>query len=127
MNSQKAAILVNTLVRRTDERRIDWTATSDPRAFETSFSNRTLRIVEGWDDESKNHYYHLELLNETADTIDTIYSYEIRKYIPNAREVLATLYSLARDQALALDEAVDQMLEEMGGPVPLHGDDEIPF
>lgn len=127
MNSEKAAILVNTLLRRTEEHKINWTSTSSERAFEASFSNRTLRVNERWDPDDSTHYYFLELVNEQGEVVDTIWPYEIRRTLREAKEAIASIYSLARDQALGIDDAADELLEEMGGAVPLPPPEEIPF
>ena len=137
MNDDKAAILVNTIMRRTEEGRIPWTATSTENAFEASFPKNTLRIVkeEGVDRETGEDYsvVRVDILDITGRTIDSIYPYTVRKQVSKPWEATEGLFNRAREQALGINEAVDGLLSELGGAVPLDkgkGDDledEIPF
>jgi hypothetical protein len=130
MRPDKAALVVNTVLKRTSEGKVDWKPTSGDDAFEVSFPNETLRVVteSGTDPEGDPYTTHyLEILNKSGKVVDTITAYEVRSSIRESWEVMRMLFAQAREKALGIDETVDDLLASLGGPALDTNEEEIPF
>lgn len=131
MTTDKAALILNTVLVRSKQGTIPWITTSTDDAFEAPYAELTLRIVreEGYDDEAggeKYTLYFLELVNENGRVADTIRPFQVYKIVPNAWELTGDIFELARDKALGVSQIADKLLEELGGPVPLQPSPEAP-
>jgi len=129
MTSDKAAALVNTLYARTKEGQVAWSQTSNDDAFEFALPEYTIRIARQYhENEQDEATYYLNLLDSNGKSIDTVFPFEVTDHFRNAWEIFATLFNRARDRGLGISTAVDRILAELGGEVPLENvDDEIPF
>jgi hypothetical protein len=98
--------------------------------FEASFPSGTFRVArheEQGEDGDLYTSYHLVLMNGFGKEVETIFPFEVRTVLKGANALLGSLFSQARDRALGIAETADDLLNDLGGPVPLDPDDEIPF
>jgi hypothetical protein len=128
VTKDKALLLFNALVDKTEESKVPWTPAFAKNQFEASFGRNTVRLTQGVEvdeDGSEHTMVFISLLDAGGEVIDNVFPSTLSKYIHNPRERLAYLYDLAKDQALGINEAVDEILSELG-PVE-DKEDEIPF
>lgn len=134
MDTRKAAIFLKTLIKRTEEGAIKWVGTARDGVFAAYFPHGTIKLVreEGTDDQTGDDYsiVVIELLNKNAQVVDTITPYEVKALLPHPWEATESLFAKARDMALGISEAIEELIQDLGGAVSLEDDDsaeEIPF
>ena len=132
MDDERAALLLNTIITRTDQGKIPWSETTNADVFEAPFPSESLRIereLERDFDGEESAVFTITILNKDARVVDTIEPYKVRKYFRNPGEVFSVLFSKARGKALNVDKTVNTLLLELGGAIPIEEQDsgEVPF
>jgi hypothetical protein len=110
-NKQKHAAIVRLLDQRTRDGTLQWEATAKDGVFQTSFPRQTLRM--GFDPYQDSHYL-VQILDDRGRVVDEIR--EERGTVlghPLHSETFARLYSAARQQAMRVDETLDEVLERL--------------
>jgi hypothetical protein len=122
MTNDKAALVLNTVITRTEEGKVPWTATSTDEAFEASFEKVSLRVVHdtGQDGNGDDYeVYNLDILNAEGTVVESITAYAVREYIKDSWKATQRLFQKAKDRALGIDATVEELLHDLGGAVPI--------
>jgi hypothetical protein len=112
MVNNKYLQIVDRLIYKTNQRDIEWKEGVYPGAFQVSFPNYSLTLApcEG---EHGDTDYVIAVIDSDGNTIDTFSDVDLGgDYFPK----LAELYQNARRQALGVDKALDEILDELGAP-----------
>jgi hypothetical protein len=136
MTNDKAVSLLRALDDRTGQGQISWTESADEGAFLASFPNYSI-IVRQREAQRRGEVQltvEFDLLDKTGRVIDTIYPYRIEGEFYDADDTAQTIFLRARDIALGVDKAVDELLAVLA-PKPNTNtsgfddalEDEIPF
>jgi hypothetical protein len=118
MTSEKYLRLVSLLIKRTNENTAQWEPTSRDGVFALSLPDYTVRIsiVRGGDDTQDVTF---QIVNSEGTLIDTFTDNDaaagLSDKTPAYRDI-SNLYDQARRQALGVDKALDQLIEELGKP-----------
>lgn len=134
MKSEKAAVLVETIIARSAQGKIPWTESSSEDAFEASLPSATVRVVKEELVDSDGDPFTLvsiNIVNTDGRVVETITPYTVRQHVVSGNEKFRNLFSEARDCALGVDAAVENLLKDLGGPAGGYDesldDEEIPF
>lgn len=131
---EKYVRLVERLIKQTEAGQLNWEPTVSEDAFQVSFDRFTVRIVRF---EAEQPYdpsigrladdIVVYLRDETGRTIDSFDDNEVRDAFPKkgttstAYARMSHLFRLAQRNALGAEEALDDILGQLGG------DEELPF
>jgi hypothetical protein len=121
MPNEKYRRLVDGLLTKTDRHELDWKATAEPTAFQVSlrqfsiiFSEETRYRTAQQGFFTNSIPYKIKkfsILNPEGEEVDSFTDREL----PDAqREEVSALYVSVRRQALGVDKALDEILEELG-------------
>jgi hypothetical protein len=112
MANDKYAQIVDRLIYKTNQREIEWKEGVYPGAFQVSFPNYSLTLIprEGQDDTTD---YIIGIIDSDGHTIDTFSDVDLGG---DYYAKMAELYQNARRQALGVDKALDEILDELGVP-----------
>lgn len=101
--------VITRLIEATNQGRVGWKETAQPRQFTASFGGKwTLLIDEDWFGSPPENEYHLLFKNSEGDTLVSITSH--------ANPSVADLFELARRHALKIDDALADFLSELDKP-----------
>ncbi len=106
MADDKILRLVNGLIEKTKADELVWETTSNENTFQVAFSEHTITIEE-YVDTDNDLVLMLAIFDSEGRKIDSANQWSVA----NVKE----LYDLARRWALGVDEALDSLLEELGG------------
>lgn len=110
MDLEKRARLVGVIFDKTKKGLLDWSPTADPDSFQISFATQSVVISHnGFEDE-----YYLGVYNSNAELIEQITPSEIKEYIQSPNSLFQQLFENARSKALKVDDAIDNLLDELG-------------
>lgn len=134
MSYDKMARLVQRLSRVTAERSDLWEPTTENGVFQASFPNYAVRIDSRPGDNYQNEDdVYLSIYDDDGALIEEVADSDLGPLLPDAYRVMVSLYESARRQAMGVDQALDEILSELGpDPDPSPGaqldeDDELPF
>ena len=110
MSSQKIKQIVENLYEETKDNRIDWIKTETEGTFQVSFVDYSLRI---WSRPKPSKFaeddYFLGIYDQSGALMVETRSLEFSK------ETMKDLYELARRKAMGVEEALDRILDSIGG------------
>jgi hypothetical protein len=118
MVDERIALLVTKLHQNTLSRKISWAPTVDDNAFEATFPRYTVRISER--EGRTSIQYVISILNDLGVSVDSFSDSELSARFADAPldlgwyGVLREIYEMARRQALGADQAIDDILGELG-------------
>jgi hypothetical protein len=119
MSTEKYQRLVEGLVSKTSRHELDWKTTADTNAFQVSlrqfsivFSEETMRRspINAFAAVTSYKVRKFSILNPNGEEIDAFSEDDLSGEIATD---LATLYQDVRRQALGVDRALDEILEEL--------------
>jgi hypothetical protein len=119
MTSEKNAMLVKKILKRTREGTIEWEATHSDETFQASFPNYSIRISrrryepEYPGDDGISH--KLDIYNKDGKLIEEIFPVDIGKTIKKPFQMLEEIFMLARKIAFGVEEALDELISVLGG------------
>lgn len=112
MLDQKQVQLVDALLARTEQGKLDWEATAKPGVFQTAFPGYVIQI-DGPNDCS------LWIVGPSGDVVDEIRQSTVEsRGEGEAKRKLSRLYSMARRYAQGASQAIDALLAELTGDAP---------
>jgi hypothetical protein len=112
--------LVSKLLDATDKRKIGWEKTAVGDRFAASYGGKWTLTVDRSTDEQDRTDYYLTITNNEGD--------EILRILDRADNDLPTLFEKARRHALNVDEALNDLMKEIGEKAqPEISDEDIPF
>ncbi len=115
MISEKIENLLERLLERSRAGSVKWERTAEEGSFRAAFPKYSVSI-ESYEAEGSKATYQFELFNESGDLIESATDYFLDKpyYDHRNRDLLEELFVLARRKALGVDEAIDDILQELG-------------
>jgi hypothetical protein len=112
MANEKYQKIVDRLIDRTAKRQIEWKEGVNSGVFQVSFPNYSL-ILGQHDMVTGSFDYIISIIDADGNTIDTFSDIDLGgDYYPKMGE----LYQNARRQALGVDKALDEILDELDVP-----------
>jgi hypothetical protein len=121
MADSKIINFVETLKFKTINGKVVWEATSTEGVFMASFSNYSVQISQEYFSSPSELDLVLKILNNDGSIIEVISDVDLKESYDNSYLFLNELYSVARRQAMGVENAIDSILAELAK------DDEIPF
>jgi len=122
-STTKLIKISNALLTQTKQGRLTWTSTENLDVFEVNFPDYSIRIAHRLDRRTTQTmgelgtYHKIEIYNNEGMPIEVATSDQMKhEGIPEAEnitEVLAELYGLAKEQALGVDSALDELLSRL--------------
>jgi len=127
VSQEKHGTLIDRLIKKTQDRSLEWKTSLLEGRYQISFRDNTVRIhmVDGGDDGSpfENPMVYLELINDEGIVAETINDEELDRDIPVEKHFwfkkMTSLFELARRSALGSDKILDEILTDL--------DDDVPF
>lgn len=107
MASEKYVQLVNRLLAKTDEGKLEWRETAWPDTMQVSFPNYSITLAETHSDGELGYVGHI--LNSEGRTVDSFSDEDLREGLGQ----MAELYLKARRQALGGERALDEILSQL--------------
>ncbi|HLL75458.1 MAG TPA: hypothetical protein VK421_09330 [Pyrinomonadaceae bacterium] len=111
MASTKLNQLIDLLYERTQKGQVNWESTPDEDAFVVHFSELSLSIRSGYDEDG-DEFVSISLRNQNGRVIDNDYFWDAMTET-GAWDKAFSLYSAAKRKALGVDEALDRILDEL--------------
>jgi hypothetical protein len=108
--------LVQRLIDRTDEGKVNWEITADKGIYQAAFPNYSVRLFTrrnyGYDDSVD---YVMTIHDETGEMIDEITDVGLRDSgFDDAYKRMVHLYNEARRKAVGVEKVIDDLLSELG-------------
>jgi hypothetical protein len=110
----KYSVLVQRLHQKTLKGGLSWEETALKNAYQTSFSNYTIRIR--LQDHEDNPYIFVSIFNHDGRLIDEFHDESIRDDLQNSYPVMREIYDTARRSALGVEQALDDILDALQEP-----------
>ena len=114
---EKLWLLIQTLVMKTAQGAVVWEATAAKNAYQASFPEYGVRIVESQRPDYSDPTYLLEVLDGNGKVIERADNTDVLEAVPQAgiqaRRTMRDLYNTARRHALSVDTALDSLLSEL--------------
>jgi len=113
--------LIAKLLAATKSGKLNWQNTATADQFAASYGGRwTLTVDKSWNDEKGSTDYYLTITNSQGE--------EVLRIWDQPDNVLPTLFEQARRRALKVDEALEDLMKEIGDVEdPEISDEDIPF
>jgi len=92
--------------------KLAWTETAAEDVFRVSFARHSIQISRV--DDRNSQYYAVHILNETGRVIEEVTPHTVDEFMFDAGTIFAELYELARMKARGIDEALADILQELG-------------
>lgn len=108
--------LVQRLAERTAHGSVIWEPTADKSTYQTAFPDYGVRIVEIQKADDLDPRYLIELLDANGNIIERAFDLDIvpDEGRPEALKAIRDLYTVVRRRALGVDNALDNLLSELG-------------
>lgn len=116
MDYKKTNLLVERLIERTKEGKINWESTANPNIYLAVLSDSSISIEPKMVNKSEfigfnfAPHYVFDLRNENGDVVESII---VTKKNAEMFQKAEQIYELARDQSLMDDPIVDRILEQL--------------
>ena|SRR3989442_5611333 len=108
MAREKLLELLARLIDGTDRKEIRWTESDEQNVFRVTFRDGAV-AVRMFSDEDGDQWYGVELLNSEGKSVEDVVAYR-----GSEAETLQELYTRARISALAVDEIIEGIVNEIG-------------
>jgi hypothetical protein len=109
MAFEKYRQLIDELLSKTDQGRLQWQETAEPGSFQVSFPNYSVIISQESNPPlPQNWRYRLRILNAEGRGVDWFSDYDLGD---DYKARMADLYERARRQALGAEKAIDEILD----------------
>lgn len=108
---EKILALIEKLYLKTQRGDIIWEETTTAEEFQAAFSKNTVQLYQ-----SENGGYCIRILNESGHILESASSYDLMAKAPDHNGVhleMERLFTMARRQALGVDSALDNLLDEI--------------
>jgi hypothetical protein len=116
MAADKYQQLVERLASKTDQREVVWKEAAGSDTFQVSFANYSLTLSVSQNRQGAL-FYVISILNSEGNTVDSFSDEDIDEGTGGRYfNVMGELYHKARRQALGVDKALDEILEELKDP-----------
>ncbi len=115
--SPKMPMLIERLVDKTNRGELNWEVTSQEDVFQVSFPEFSIRLFPIQRDETRIDYA-LAIFDQEQKLIDEVTDVVLAPLMGNAFEIMDSLYSAARRNALGVDLAIENVLKALGGEEP---------
>ncbi len=118
---QKIALIVQKLYKQTEKGEIVWEKTLDKNVFQTSLPKYSLQISKeerldvDYGVPVTFEYYKISFFNSEGNLIEDITGAQLSKELPNAEDILKSMFTTARRIALNAEEAFDEIITELEG------------
>ena len=114
MSDQKMWILVDKLIIKNESGEIKWERTPEDKAFQTSFTNYTVKISTRANRESPRELdYLIGIFNDEGTLIEETSDLELREFDEIIFKRLKIFYESARRKAFGVDVALDDLIQEL--------------
>jgi len=98
---------------KTDAVQLKWEEGSKKATFRVSFPEYTILLSIRPCADSPEDDYYISIFNSEGTLIEETSDRELATFIPNAYQQMQSLYDKARRQALGVDKAIDNILENL--------------
>ena len=115
MTTEKYEKIVDGLARKTANDELEWKETADPNTFQVSFVNYSITIEERYVPEQNLPDYLVTIRNSEGNAIDSFSDTFLDQRSMGYYKVMRDIYQKARRQALGVDSALDEILNELEG------------
>ena len=121
MTENKLVTLVSKIERKTISDSLTWEATADQHEFQTTLANFVVRIGEQFDpDDVNNPDYVIKIIDRDGNTLESATNADLVNIDHGGTlgdrhpyEVMKSIFTKARRQALGVDKAIDNILSEL--------------
>jgi hypothetical protein len=115
MESGKYKQLIERLLAKTDKNELDWKEAALPNTFQVSFADYSVTIRETPNNKGDVDYY-ISILNSEGETVDSVSDVHLdgTQGAGYYFRSMGELFQNARRQALGVDKALNQILDELG-------------
>jgi hypothetical protein len=113
MLTEKEILLVRSIYEKSELGVLDWERTAIDDVFQVSFSASSIEIAGNETGEFDQQVFRLNIYNERGDIIKSFPEDELYRDFENGHNYLEKIYTLARSKALKIDEAIDNILEDL--------------
>lgn len=129
MASKKNATLLKTILQQTKTGVIKWEATYSDETFQASFPKYSVRIIRiqypPQYEEDDGIIYEFDIYNKEGKLIEELYPSDV--VLQNPHSVFREIFFLARRMVFRVDNAVDELLNDLGVGHPEISEDELAF
>ena len=111
MDANKIYRLIDKLLEKTKDGTLRWEFTGTPDTFQVALPYSSIRVLK-----KKSSENLIELYNEEGILIEQfppIINNELFDYRPDTHQILASLFEMARRQALHVDQEIDKILNTL--------------
>ncbi|SRR6266404_7848748 len=115
MAYEKYQRLVQKLLERTDKNELQWKETASPETFQVSFSNYSLTLSEQTSGSGPSDFV-VTIINSAGDLVDSFSDVLLDEgHGATYYRSMGELHQKARRQALGVDQAIDEILDDLEG------------
>lgn len=128
MVSDKTVSLVQQVLARTQEGKLEWEETAQEGKYQVSFPKYTITISTRGTQDPDVVDYVLGIHNQDGTLIDRVTDPELQDQVDGAYAMMSEIFNTARGQALGIEQALDELLNSLSKLAPpAQEEDEIPF
>jgi hypothetical protein len=105
--------LVDRLSQKTLNKELTWKESAQANAFQVSFTNYSVSFSE----QGAGPDYSIAIINSSGEVVDTFTDVDLDEGKGTAYfRKMGDLFQTARRQALGVDQAIDEILDDLGEP-----------
>ena len=110
---EKLIQMINNLISRTEDGKIEWDSTSTKDQYVTSLSRYSIAVDLFEKTTNSDDFYKVSIINELGKIIESATSSDLAIESAESSGKLQLLYNLARRRAMGVDFALDKILAEL--------------
>lgn len=121
MSYQKIATVIEALSNNTAMQKISWKKTEEDSQFSVSFPNYSAIIAKDVYVDVHGHEcadYSLKITNSDGEIVEEIADDDLREYIHEPWQLMKEMHDTARRQAMGVEKALDDILEQLDPDLP---------
>ena len=123
MSHQKIASIIQRLSTVTAEQHDLWERTSEEGVFQASFLGYSVRLSINSDNYSEGQDYVLSIYDEDGVMVESVADTDLQGVLAQPYKMMQDLYESARRRTMGVEEALDTILDALGGPDPTPNED----
>ena len=126
MTEEKLVEMVSKIDEKTSQTGLGREKTTNENEFQTILGRFVVRIREDYLPEQDGNDYTLTVTDNNGTVLESLTDSELANmlkrvrtnYIPNAFQVMRSIFKNAKRQAMGVDQAIDDILSELDNPSP---------
>ncbi len=112
MDNQKFNLILDRLLERTKEEKLEWKATSNENTLLTVLTDSSISVNYEANEYDGSEYYIFDFRNENGETVASITVTDLKDQ-EEEFEKAAKIYQLARQNSFLNNKVVDRILEQL--------------